>query len=174
MTIPANVRVNIGAPFPAQVKGSPAGLIAVAKANGIWTVTLNYGALGVTPVIADPANSVVLVYNTVTGVYSLVKVGQLSSSKNVATLVGAGPYPVPADVDVVLVKFTPMAITVDWSQRTKPLTVVDAKGDANLNNITITPSAGQTQLAMVDYVYTIDGAGGNVTLTPLPDGTGAY
>lgn len=174
MTLPANIRVNIGAPFPAQVKGAPAGLVAIAKQNGIWTVSLNYGAVAQSPVIADPANTVILVYNTVTGVYTIVPVAQASASKKIVTLNAAGPYPAqPAD-DVILVKFTPMAITVDWSLRSKPLRVVDAKGDSSANNITITPSVGQTQLAQVNYVYTIDNNGGSIILTPLPDGTGAY
>lgn len=174
MSIPANVRVNIGAPFPSQVKGNPQGLIAVQKANGIWTVTLNYGAFAPSPIINDPANSVLLVYNTVTRVYSLVPVAQASASLKYVSLVAAGPYAaLPAD-DVILVKFTPMAITVDWSQRVKPLRVVDAKGDAGANNITITPTLGQTQLAQVNYVYTIDNNGGSIKLTPLPDGTGGY
>lgn len=174
MTIPANVRVNVGAPFPAQVKGSPQGLIAVSKANGIWTVKLNYAAYVPVPVIADPANTVVLVYNSVTGIYSLVPISQILNSKSVVTVNAAGPYAAQPSDDVILVKFTPMAITVDWSKRAKPLRVVDAKGDADVNNITITPSVGQTQLAAVNYVYVIDGKGGSVILTPLPDGTGAY
>lgn len=174
MSIPANVRVNIGAPFPSLVKGNPQGLIAVQKANGIWTVSLNYGAYAPSPVVADPANSVALVYNTVTGVYTLVPIAQFANSKSVVTLNVAGPYPAQPSDDVILVKFTPMAITVDWSLRSKPLRVVDAKGDSGANNITITPKAGQTQLAALNYVYTIDNNGGSIILTPLPDATGAY
>ena len=68
----------------------------------------------------------------------------------------------------------PFTVNVDWSTRTKPLRIVDGKGDAATNNITITPAAGQTQLATVNYSYIIDGNGGSITLTPLPDGSGAY
>uniref|UniRef100_UPI0030D6DD80 hypothetical protein n=1 Tax=Pseudomonas proteolytica TaxID=219574 RepID=UPI0030D6DD80 len=88
-----------------------------------------------------------------------------------------GPYAALPGDDVLIVKQTVGAafnIAVDWSARNKPLTVVDGKGDANVNNISITPAAGQTQMAIADYVYKIDGPGGNITLTPLPDGTGAY
>jgi hypothetical protein len=65
-------------------------------------------------------------------------------------------------------------VTVDWSGRTKPLRVTDGKGDAAVNNIRITPGAGQTQLAQVNFTYVINGGGGSIILTPLPDGTGAY
>lgn len=92
-------------------------------------------------------------------------------------LAAAGPYAaLPAD-QIIIVKQTvgaAMTITVDWSARTQPLRIVDGKGDANVNNITITPAAGQTQLATVNYSCIIDGAGGSITLTPLPDNTGAY
>lgn len=93
------------------------------------------------------------------------------------TLTAAGPYTaLPAD-EVLIVKQTAGAaftVNVDWSARTRPLRVVDGKGDANTNNITITPAAGQTQLAIVNYSYVIDGNGGSITLTPLFNGTGAY
>lgn len=172
MTLPANIRVNTAAPFPAKVKG--AGLIAISKTNGIWTVSINFGALGKSAGVADPANSYVLVWNAATGAASMVQIGAVAVAKNIVTLNGAGPYAAQPNDDVILVKFTPMAITVDWLARIKPLRIVDAKGDASVNNITITPAVGQTQLAVVNYVYTIDGNGASVTLTPLPDATGAY
>jgi hypothetical protein len=79
--------------------------------------------------------------------------------------------------DVIIVKKTVGAATtvnVDWSTRTKPLTIVDGKNDANTNNITIVPTAGQTQYGTVNYQVVIDGNGGQVTLTPLSDGSGSY
>lgn len=70
MTLPANIRVNIGAPFPSQVKGQ--GIIAVSKRNGIWTVTTNFAAVVKTPVVPDPANTYSLVWNALTGVLSMI------------------------------------------------------------------------------------------------------
>lgn len=58
------------------------------------------------------------------------------------------------------------------ASRAKPLRIIDSKGDANTNNITIIPEAGETIFAIVDYHYVIDGNGGQITLTPHPDGTG--
>ena len=43
MTIVPNVRINVGAPFPALVTGGSG--IGVSKTNGIWTVTLLPGAI---------------------------------------------------------------------------------------------------------------------------------
>jgi hypothetical protein len=174
MTLPANIRVNMAAPFPATVKG--AGPIGIQKSNGIWTVTLNYGALAQLPAAGDPANSFVLIWNAVTGVYSLIPMSAVSGSKVVQTLVAAqSPYTALPNDEVLLIENIPFTVNVDWASRTKALRVVDASGLATVANpITITPAAGQTQLASLNYSYLIDGAGGSITLTPLPNGTGAY
>lgn len=175
MTLPANIRINASAPFPATVRGS--GVIAITKASGIWTVSLNFAALAITPAVADPAHSYVLVWNSLTGVYTLVPVGVAFVAKSVKIITAAGPYAaLPTDQVLIIKQLVGAAftVTVDWSQRTLPLTVVDGKGDANAHNITITPAAGQTQMATVNYSYIIDGNGGSITLTPLPDASGAY
>jgi hypothetical protein len=179
MTQVANIRVNMGAPFPATVKGS--GPIAISKQNGIWTVSLNFNAVAQAQGVPDPANTDVLVWNVLTGVFTLIPISAVFASKVVKILTGVGalasPYAALPTDEVLIVKQAAGAaftVTVDWSARTKPLRVVDGKGDAAVNNITITPKAGQTQLAVVNYSYIIDGNGGSITLTPLPDNTGAY
>jgi hypothetical protein len=175
MTQPANIRVNLAAPFPATVKGS--GVVAIAKANGIWTVSLNYAALGLAQSVPDPNNTYTLVWNALTGVYTVLRVAAAIAANNVKVLTAPGPYAaLPAD-DVLIVKQivgAAFTITVDWSVRLKPLRIVDGKGDAAAHNITITPGAGQTQMAAVNYSYVIDGNGASITLTPLPDNSGAY
>lgn len=175
MTLPANIRVNVAAPFPAKVKG--AGLIAISKTKGIWTVSINFAAVAKTPLVADPANTYVPAWNALTGAVSMVPMAGVFSSKVVLIQTAAGPLAVPANVDVLIVKqlvAAPFTATVDWSLRAKPLTIVDGKPDALVNNITVTPAAGQTQMGTVNYSYIIDSNGGSITLTPLPDGTGAY
>lgn len=93
------------------------------------------------------------------------------------TVTAAGAITVTADDEIIIVNKTVGAATtvnVDWSTQAKPLTIVDGKGDAAINNITIVPAPGQTQFASVNYQVVIDGNGGQVTLTPLEDGTGAF
>lgn len=179
MTLPANIRVNMGAPFPATVKGS--GAVTVAKQNGIWTVALNYAAFGTSQTVPDPANTYVLVWNALTNVYTLIPMAAVAGTKVVKVLTGVGnfasPYAAQPNDDVLIVKQNagaPFTVTVDWSKRTKPLQIVDGKADANVNNITITPTAGQTQMGVVNYSYIINGIGGSIILTPLPDNSGAY
>lgn len=179
MTLPANIRINTSAPFPATVKGG--GVVAISKLGNIWTVSLNFAAVAQTPIIADPANTFVLGWNQLTGVYSLLPLSSLSNSKITKILTNVAPFTSPYAAqptdDVLIVKPTVAAaftVTVDWSTRSKPLTIVDGKADAFNHNITITPAAGQTQMGTVNYSYIIDSNGGSITMTPLPDATGGY
>lgn len=97
--------------------------------------------------------------------------------KSVRTITSAGPQAALPTDDIIIIKQTvgaPFTLTVDWSKQTRSLQVVDGKGDAASNNISIQPASGQTQLAVVNLVYKIAGNGGSVILTPLPDGSGAY
>lgn len=82
----------------------------------------------------------------------------------------------PSDGIIVIKKTVGAATTVnvDWSARSQPLTIVDGKGDAATNNISVVPTTGQTQYAQANYVALIDGNGGSITLTPLADGSGAF
>ncbi len=63
MSTPANIRVNIGAPFPALVKGG--GPVTIAKANGIWTVGFQIANLAGMPLGTDPTTVELLLWNTV-------------------------------------------------------------------------------------------------------------
>lgn len=174
-SLPYNVRVNVSVPFPALVAGANG--IKVSKQNGIWTIAADYTVFPLVTTVADPTNSYTLVWNAVTGVFSLVLLSAIPTLKAVKTLTAAGPYAALPTDEVLIVKQTagaPFTVNVDWSVRSKPLRVVDGKGDAATNNITITPAAGQTQLASTNYSYVIDGNGGSITLTPLADGSGAY
>jgi len=175
MSLPYNLRVNTSVPFPALVIGASG--IKVTKQNGIWTISPDYTAFPQVATISDPANTYVLVWNAISGLFSVVPASAVNSSKVVRTLTAAGPYTALPTDEVLLINQTVGAaftVNVDWSARTKPLRIVDGKGDAATNNITITPTAGQTQLGTVNYSYIIDGNGGSITLTPLPDNTGAY
>lgn len=80
------------------------------------------------------------------------------------------------DVDIVIIKKTVGAATAvqlpSAASRTKPVRIVDGKGDAATNNITISPQTGETNFAIVNYQYVIDRNGDAKTFTPLADGTG--
>jgi hypothetical protein len=103
--------------------------------------------------------------------------GDTAGSRVKRTVTVAGAVTADAEDEIIIINKTvgeATVVNVDWSARTTALTVVDGKGDAATNNITIVPATGQTQYAAVDYVITIDQDGDSVTLSPLPDGTGGF
>lgn len=146
----------------------------VRSAGSSFYVDLDVSLFSLASNASDANNTYALTYDTATGVYQLILLKGIGQSFSYATLTAGTTYTALPTDDVILVKTGPMAITVDWSKRRNKLTVVDQTGNAATSNITITPVSGQTQLAQTNYVYVIDGNGGNVTLTPLPDGSGAY
>jgi hypothetical protein len=140
------------------------------------------------PAVVTVASPLVLVKTGVVYAFSLNITALLASiipvlgtsfvSLRVQRIVtAAGAIAAGAADDIIIVKKTVGAATtvnVNWAVMTRPLTIVDGKADANTNNITIVPSAGQTQYGTADYQVVIDGNGGSVTLTPLADGSGSF
>lgn len=68
MALPASIRVNCRAPFPARVKG--AAFIEVSKVNGLWTIAPDYELLAQVPSITS--SQVVVVYDPATQSFGLV------------------------------------------------------------------------------------------------------
>lgn len=165
--------------FPGQIFGGQH--ITATTVNGVCTVSFSFTDWLQFASAPDPANTYSPVWNALTGSSFLVPLSAIAQSKVTKILTGAGafasPYAALPTDEVLIVKQGAAAaftINVDWSLRKKALTVVANDTPANFANITITPTAGQTQMGTVNYSYVIDGPGGNVTLSPLPDNTGAY
>ena len=173
MTLPANIRVNASAPFPALITGG--GPIGIQKVNGIWKVTLNFGALQVVGTVPNPASTYQLAWDSSTNIYYALLLGAAAAAAQ-KIVSGAGPYTAqPADQVLLIEQTGPFTVNVDWSTRQgRPLRVVDALGNAATWPISITPAAGQTQLGQTNYTYIIDGAGGSILLTPLANLSGAF
>jgi hypothetical protein len=147
------VKAKASLRFPSSVSAFSPILLATAGGNYAFSLDINALRLSLNPFYQPTAASITKI------------------------LTAPGPYVALPTDDILIVKQTvaaPFTINVDWSLRTNPLRVVDGKGDAATNNITITPSTGQTQMALANFSYVIDGNGGTVTLTPLPDRSGAY
>ncbi len=176
MSLPPNIRVNFGDPFPATVKGG--GLIAIQKTNGIWTVSVNFALLlpGVNAVV-DPAHSYVLVYNSLTGAASLVLATAFVA-------VPVLPARTPAHNAVVNIVNSDVEVGIDatggsvtcplpsvaaWTLANPnglELTIFDYKGQATLaNTITPTLNGGDTWVQGVGPV--IKSAYGLIKLRPI-------
>lgn len=149
MTLPANIRVNTSAPFPATVKGS--GLVSVGKQNGIWTVSLfPLSTLAGVPAGTDPATILVLVWNTVLQSYQQTTAAALvgSASKPTNISFANSPYPPLASDTFLYVDTSGGAIEIDLplaaSRNNVAISIKDVTGNAAANNITIKPSGAET------------------------------
>lgn len=83
---------------------------------------------------------------------------------------------VDSDIDILVNKTVGEATTVNLItavDRETPVGVIDVKGDAATNNITITPAGAET-INGVAGSRVINFDHGALTLHPLPDGTGWY
>ncbi len=148
MTLPANVRVNVGAPFPSLVKQS--GPITITKSLGIWTVGFQIINFGDLPPGTDPTQVYVLVFNNLNKVFQRESLSALLSTNSPETIVTSAnsPYaPLPTDT-FLLVDTTGGPVEIDMplaAQRNSiSLAIKDDKGNAAVNNITIKPTAPET------------------------------
>ena len=177
MTQPANIRVNTSAPFPATVKGL--GPIAISKANGIWTVTLQpFSNIGNAPLGTDPTTLLVLLYNTVLGTFQQTTIAALvaGSSKPTNIAFANSPY-APLSTDTFLYVDTsggPIEIdmTLAAARFGQPLSIKDVTGNAAANNITVKPVNPETIDSYTNAApLVIDANYGGVKLSP---GTAKY
>lgn len=144
MTLPANIRVNLGAPFPATVRG--AGPVAVSKQNGIWTVSLQpFSNIGLMTPGTDPTTVLVLLYNIVTNTFAQTSLAAISGITAAAKTITSAmsPYAPTAADTFLLVDTTEGAVEIDLalaaSRTGVELTIKDVAGNAAVNNITIKP-----------------------------------
>ncbi|MBV8472591.1 MAG: hypothetical protein JO107_09460 [Hyphomicrobiales bacterium] len=179
MSLPANIRVNVRAPFPAQVAG--AGFITVSKKNGVWTIAPNFAQInslgGLKP------TQIFVVYDTVTGLFTSVSVASLNQfgAGVYRTVTTTGNVNAAVTDGIILMQKSssgPTSISLPQSSLRGglPLTVKDLTGDANTNNITFVPAIGETidgfsaAAAAANGVALIDTNYGKKTLFPLTSG----
>jgi hypothetical protein len=181
MTQPANVRVNIGSPFPRMVKG--AGFIIVAKIKGIWTIEPAYQKLAEIFAFADPTTKLVVLYDALTKAYNTISLATFAAQavNSYRTVTAAGDVNVaPGDVVILMDKLvgaaTNIVLPLSAARNGLPLTVKDLKYDANANNIRFVLADAETidgfnqAAADANGVSLIDINGGKKTLYPLING----
>ena len=186
MSLPANIRVNVRAPFPSRVSGG--GFLSITKANGIWNIETDYRILGA-PVAITPTQ-VIAAQDTTNGLFCSIGILNLinevvdviTSSGSIYRIVNvAGDVTVGVTDFVILMQKTVGAPTninlpTSASRGGMPVTVKDFKYDANTNNITFVPSSGETvdgfsaAAAAANGVAVIDINGDDKTLVPLSSG----
>jgi len=159
--------------FPANI--AVENFLSVAKANGTCTFGIDYTVLDPTA-FSDPANTYVAVLDASSGSYKVTTLSALVSGTTgiVQEITSAGPVDVLPNAGIVKVNQTVgAAITLNMplsSVKTCPAKIVDWKGDAATNNITIALSGSDKfQGNLTSWVLAADGA--SVVLDPI-SGTG--
>ena len=178
MSLPANIRVNVRAPFPTRVQG--AAFIQVTKANGIWTINPNYTSLA--PSVGLAGTQIVALFDTVSKTWSYISALSLLAATDIYRIVTtAGTVTIlPTDVTILLNKSPSGASSIQLPNSATrggaPITVKDMTGDANTNVITFVPASGETidglsaSAAAANGVALIDRDYGSKTLYPLQSG----
>lgn len=181
MTLPPNIRVNVGAPFPARVQGS--GPVVVRKANGIWTLSFSF--TGIATQVPAPQNyptDLILFYDSIaqsfftTSLQSLTAAITPPAGARTQRSVTASPIAVGANDSILNININTgspsCSLPIALSRAGAPLTFVDIGLHAAAHNITLTPHAGDTIVnAPNPAAYVMGVNGGEVTLTPFNDGT---
>jgi hypothetical protein len=175
MTLPANIRINTSVPFPALVFGT--GPITVTKTNGIWTLGYSILAFGtqIPPSINYPTDYL-LGYDSTSNAYFKISISSLISAVNPGAVraqryTTVTPIVVSSSDSIITSKITtPAACTLPTaaSRGGAPLTFKDL-GQAGANNITFTPSGGDTIDGLPNFVLKVNY--GSVTFVPFNDGT---
>jgi hypothetical protein len=121
---------------------------------------------------AGQANRVVTVNPTETGlIFTIPSGGAASRFTRTVTTAGAALFDATTD-DILFINKTVGAATVvnlpvaSTRGQGRMVTIIDAKWDADVNNITITPNGAETILGLATWV--IGSIGGYVNLIPHP------
>lgn len=173
MTLPADIRINVGVLFPPLVLGG--GFVAVTKANGVWTIEPSYTSL-VQIQSFQPNQKLVAVYDTVSGQYNTITLATLATLLPTFTqrvqrsITSTGNLPIVASDSILnvnaasdLIPIVPLAS----GRIGAPLTFKNLPGS---HAQTITRTGSDT----FDGVTTLSLAGGgSLTLVPYNDGVNA-
>lgn len=147
--------------------------IKATKNGGIWTVDLDYSAFGELTSF-DASQKLFAAHDRTTGVWSVVSFASLIAAGQTVQVITAGNCTVqPNDGLIIINKVTGSATSVTLPAATSKIgkvKIVDFKGDASTNNITVNPNGAETFNGGATS-WTIDGDGGSAVFDPIA-GTG--
>ena len=168
MTLPANVRVNVGAPFPALVQGS--GLVTVSKSNGIWTLGFSIAGLGIqVPPVGSLPTDYVIAYDAVAKAWFLVSLATLLARTQRS--ITAGPVAIATNDRILNLNLgSSLTITLPGyaTRFGVGLTFKDVGKQATANPITIAAAAGETIDGNASVPLNTNGQ--SIALVPANDG----
>lgn len=135
-------------------------------ATGVFTLASNSFSDPIDNTVIDPVDAKSTFNDFVSGLNSEPFIAPVEQN-----ITGAGPIAVGATTNIVRVNQTvgaPITLTMGLSSAQKtPVLIVDWKGDAGTNNITITlTGADKFQANLTTWIIASDG--GSVFLRPIP------
>lgn len=158
--------------FPARVEVTD--FLTVKKVNGTYTFGDDYSILGTLNTF-DPSSFIIAVQSLANGSFSALTIGNLLGSAYTEQDITSGDVTVQnADGLIKINKTIGAATSVTLplaSLKVGPVKVVDWKGDAGTNNITIICSGSDKFNGNLSS-WKIAADGGSIVFTPLKDGTG--
>lgn len=170
MTLPPNIRVNVGAPFPARVQGS--GPIVITKASGVWTVSCNFMVLAVqNPPTINYPNDFILVYDSVAQSFFRAPLSIITGVTRAQRSVTATPIIIVGSDQIINCNINVAAacsLPPAAARGGTPLTFKDVGAQFTANNLTITPNGSDTIDGAASLVLRNNRQG--VTLVPFNDG----
>jgi hypothetical protein len=177
MTLPANIRVNALANFPALVYST--GPIVLSKANGIWTIGYNIAQF-ITQVPAPPgwANSYVLVWDSTLNTFTKASLGSFaaqisggSTGARAQRVTTASPIVVGASDQIINCNIPTAATCTLPSSASRagfPVTFKDL-GQAAAHNIVISAAGSEKIDGLASVTMGMNYQA--ITLVPFNDGT---
>lgn len=149
----------------------------VARKDGLATyIDLDYSEFVELTSGLDPANSQIAIYNSATGVWNTTTIASVLSAAQTTQIITAGATVTVTASDglIIINKTIGSATTVNMpisATKIGKCKIVDWKGDASTNNITINAS-GSEKFNGNSATWTIAGDGGSVVLDPISTGIG--
>jgi hypothetical protein len=164
----AVVKVRIIPTIPANLVGT---IFKVTKNGAIYTIVPDYSGLAELTSF-DPSQEQVLVYNLITGIWNVVSLANLVNNPTATTQIITAGATYSAGINDKLIavnKTVGSATTITLplsSVKVGPVRIVDFKGDAGTNNITVNVS-GSDKLNGNLASWKIAGDGASILLTPI-------
>ena len=158
--------------IPTQIVGGTG--IAVAKSVGVYEVGLDYSDL-VELISFDASQKLFVVYDRTTGEWNQVSFASLIAAGQTYQIIDTGDCTVqPNDGLIIINKTVGAATTVTLpasASKVGKVKVVDWKGDAGTNNITVNPN-GSEKFNGNASSWVISGDGASAVFDPIPTGIG--
>lgn len=148
--------------------------IAVSKAVGIYTVGLDYSDLAEITIF-DASQKLFAVYDRTTGVWNQVSFASLIAAGQTYQVITSGDCIVQPNDGLIIINKTvgaATAVTLPSSLvKVGKVKIVDFKGDAGTNNITVNPDGSETFNGGATS-WVISGDGASAVFDPIPTGLG--